>query len=95
MDNMEYIKSLEERIEKLENFINGIVLKDSENISFSNCTIQGIGLQKCKDISINDTNIQGLGGSFLNMEIENCTVHNCDTAKSKVKISNCTINNQD
>lgn len=95
MDNMEYIKSLEKRIEWLENFINGIVLKDGENISFSNCTIHGVGLQKCNKISVDNTNIQGLGGSFMNMEMKNCTVHNCDTAKSKVKISNCNINNKD
>ena len=37
MDNMEYIKSLEERIEKLEKILATIKLNNNENITFSNC----------------------------------------------------------
>lgn len=36
MDNMEYIKSLEDRIEKLEKILAAIKLDITENIMFSN-----------------------------------------------------------
>lgn len=48
MDNIEYIKALEERIEKLENFISTIKLVNNENITFTNCQIQGIGVENAK-----------------------------------------------
>lgn len=95
MDNMEYIKSLEERIEKLEKFIAGIELKNKENISFSNCTIQGIGMQSCKGVTITDMNLQNLGLASLSTQIKNSTIHNCETKNGKVKIQNCTINNNE
>lgn len=94
MDNMEYIKSLEERIEKLEKFIAGIELKNKENISFSNCTIQGIGMQSCRGVTITDMNLQNLGLASFSTKINNSTIHNCETKNSKVKIQNCNINNK-
>lgn len=95
MDNLEYIKALEERIEILEKFISGIELKTKNNITFSNCTIQGIGLYSHKGVTITDANIQNLGHNSFNTKIENSTIHNCQTQKGKVKISNCIINNND
>lgn len=95
MDNLEYIKALEERIEILEKFISGIELKTKNNITFSNCTIQGIGLYSRKGVTITDANIQNLGHNSFNTKIENSTIHNCQSKKGKMKFSNCTINNND
>ena len=95
MDNIEYIKSLEERIEKLEKFIAGIELKNTENISFSNCAIQGIGMRSCKGVTITDMNLQNLGLASFSTQIKNSTIHNCKTKNGKVKIQNCTINNNE
>ena len=95
MDNLEYIKSLEDRIEKLEKFIAGIELKNKENISFSNCSIQGIGMQSCRGVTITDMNLQHLGIASLNTKIKNSTIHNFETKNGKVKIQNCTINNKE
>ena len=95
MDNIEYIKSLEERIEKLENFIKSMILKDAENINISDCSFTGAGFQKCKNISFENSSIQGLGGAALNIKIDNCTIHNLDTAKSKIEISNCKVQNKE
>ncbi|MBO5021522.1 MAG: hypothetical protein J6J13_06705 [Clostridia bacterium] len=95
MDNMKYIKSLEERIEKLEKFIAGIELKNKENISFSNCSIQGIGMHSCKGVTITDMNLQNLGLASFSTKIKNSTIHNFKNQKGKVEIKNCTINNED
>ena len=95
MDNMEYIKSLEERIEKLEKILATIKLNNNENITFSNCQIQGMGLQSCKDVTIKDFTVDALGFASLNAKIENANIHNFQNQKGKVKIKNSTIHNQE
>ena len=42
MTEMEYIKQLEERIEKLEKFISNITMGEEQNISFNDCTLADI-----------------------------------------------------
>ncbi len=94
MDNMEYIKSLEDRIEKLEKFISDIKVEDSKNITITNCQIQGMALGKCKDVTVNDCTVEGLGFASLNARIENANVHNFQNQRGKIKMSNCTINDK-
>ncbi len=100
MDNMEYIKSLEERIDKLEKLIATIKLDNNENITFTNCQIQGMALQSCKDVTIKDVTIKdftvdALGFASFNAKIENANIHNFQNQKGKVRIKNCTINNKE
>lgn len=94
MDNLDYIKSLEERIEKLENFINTILLDSKSNIHFSNCSIQTIAMEKCKDTTFTDVDVQNLAQASFTTKIDNCTIHNCETTNGKVKFSNCSIGNK-
>ncbi len=95
MDTMEYIKSLEERIEKLEKIIATIKLNNNENITFANCQIQGMALEKCKGVTIKDFTVDGLGFASFNAKIENATIHNFKNQSGKVKIRNCTIHNKE
>lgn len=95
MDNNEYIKSLEERIEKLEKFIANIKLENNENITITNCQIQGLGLQSCKGVTVKDINVDALGFAAFNAKIENANIHNFKNQKGKVKIKNCDIHNQE
>lgn len=95
MDNLEYIKSLEERIEKLEKIISSIKLEDSENITFTNCQIQGLALEKCKGVTIKDFTVEGLGFASLNAKIENANIQNFQNQSGKVKMQNCTIKNKE
>ncbi len=95
MDTMEYIKSLEERIEKLEKFISAIKLDNNENITINNCQIQGMALTKCKGVTITDATVQGLGFASFDAKIENATIHNFQNQKGTVKLQNCTINNKE
>ena len=39
MTEMEYIKQLEERVERLEKFISKIIIGEGQNISFNDCTL--------------------------------------------------------
>ena len=93
MDNMEYIKTLEERIEKLENIISTMVLQNGKNITFSNCQIHGMALEKCKDVTVKDFIVDALGFAAFSAKIENANIHNFQNQSGKVKIHNCTINN--
>ncbi len=77
MDNNDYIKSLEERIKKLEEFVSHIDIKKSGDISISNCNIQGIGISKGKNVSVKDCEMQGFGGNAFSFRLENCKVENC------------------
>jgi len=95
MDNMEYIKSLEERIDKLEKLIATIKLDNNENITFTNCQIQGMALQSCKDVTIKNFTVDALGFASFNAKIENANIHNFQNQKGKVRIKNCTINNKE
>ena len=94
MDNMEYIKSLEERIEKLEKMLATFKLDNTENITFTNCRIQGMALEKCKGVTIKDFTVDGLGFASFNARIENANIHNFKNQSGKVKITNCTIHNK-
>ena len=40
MTEMEYIKQLEERVERLEKFISKIIIGEGHNISFNGCFFQ-------------------------------------------------------
>lgn len=93
MDNTEYIKSLEERIEKLENFINGIKLENNDNISFLNCQFQGIAFEKCKNVSVEGLNAEGVAFASFNANIENATLNSLIAQSGIVKIKNCDIQN--
>lgn len=91
MDNREYIKTLEERIEKLEQFISAVTLNNTQNITFSNCQIQGVALTKCKDVMIKDITVEGLGFASWDAKIENATIHNFQNQRGKIKMRNCNI----
>ncbi len=94
MDNAEYIKSLEERIEKLEAFIKALKFEECNSISITNCTLQGIGLERCKNITISNITAHNLGIATAITNIKHSTIHNLDTKSAKVKIKNCTINDK-
>ena len=93
MDNMEYIKSLEDRIEKLEKLIASLKLDNFENITLSNCQIQGVGLEKCKNVVLKEFTVDNLGFAAYKSKIESATIHNFQSQNGKVRITNCTINN--
>ena len=94
MDNNEYIKSLEERIQKLEEFISTLKFEECGNISISNCTFQGIGLERCKNTKISNITAHNLGIASAITNIEHATINNLDTKSSKVKIKKSTINDK-
>ena len=54
MTEMEYIKQLEERIEKLEKFISNITMGEEQNISFNDCTLADIYISEGCNLSFND-----------------------------------------
>ncbi len=93
MDNLEYIKSLEERIEKLEKFISAIELKGKNNISFTNCEIQAIGLQSCKNTSISCVNTENFGLAAFSVKIDSSNIENFENKSNKTKICNSDFSN--
>ena len=99
MDNTAYIKSLEERIEKLEKILgelklenSNLALTNSESITFSNCQIQAVALQKCKDVSIQQITADNFGLAAYSAKIENAHIDSMENKSNKTKMSNCTIN---
>ena len=94
MDNNEYIKSLEERIQKLEEFLSALKFDESNNISITNCTLPAIGMEKCKNITISNITAGNLGIASAITNIEHATINNLDTKSSKVKIKKSTINDK-
>lgn len=98
MDNTAYIKSLEERIEKLEKIIgelkleNGnLTLTGSENITFSNCQIQAVALQKCKGVSVECVNADTFGLAAFSVKIDSANIDKFENKSNKTKMNNCTI----
>lgn len=91
MENMEYIKSLEDRIEKLEKIIATLNLCNTENITFANCNITSLALTKCKEITVKSATIDAWGMMSFNAKIENATIQKLQNQKGKVKINNSTI----
>lgn len=57
MTEMEYIKQLEERVERLEKFISNITIGEGQNISFNDCTLSDIYVSEGCDLSFNDCSI--------------------------------------
>lgn len=51
---MEYIKQLEERVERLEKFISKIIIGEGQNISFNDCTLCDIYVSEECNLSFND-----------------------------------------
>ncbi len=94
MDNAEYIKSLEERIEKLEAFIKALKFEECDNISISNCTLSAIGMEKCKNITISNITTENLGIASCKTYLEHSTIESLDTNSAKVIIAYCTINDK-
>lgn len=54
MTQMEYIKQLEERVERLEKFISRITIGEEKNISFNNCPLSDIYVSEGCSLSFND-----------------------------------------
>lgn len=54
MNEMEYMKQLEERISKLENFISNITIGEGQNISFNDCPLADIHVSEGCNLSFND-----------------------------------------
>lgn len=57
MTQMEYMKQLEERVERLEKFISRISIGEGQNISFNNCTLCDIYMSEGCNLSFNDCSI--------------------------------------
>lgn len=94
MDNIEYIKSLEERIEALEKIIASIEIKDAKTLTVSNCSIQNLALGKCKSAEFNDTSAQVVGFVSFNTKINTSTINEFKNNKGKFKFYNCTTDKQ-
>ena len=94
MDNNEYIKSLEERIQKLEEFLSALKFDESNNISITNCTLPAIGMEKCKNITISNITAGNLGIASCKTNISHSTIESLDTKSAKVNIAYCTINDK-
>lgn len=95
MENSEYIKSLEDRIKKLEDFIATIKICNHDSVSFTNCQIQGVGLEKCKNVQITDVTTQGFGFTAYSAKIENANIHNFENKSRKTKICNSKIDSKE
>lgn len=54
MTQMEYIKQLEERVERLEKFISRITIGEGQNISFNDCSLGDISVSEGCNLSFND-----------------------------------------
>ena len=100
MDNTAYIKSLEERIEKLERILgelkleNGnLALTNSESITFSNCQIQAVALQKCKGVSVECVNADNFGLAAFSVKIDSANIDRFENKSNKTKMNNCTVEN--
>lgn len=66
MNEMEYIRQLEERIEKLEKFIDSITIGDEKDISLKNCPIGNVYVSEGCNLSFDSCSI----GSILTDDIE-------------------------
>ena len=93
VDNLEYIKSLEERIEKLEKLVSAIELKDKSNISFTNCNIQAIGMQSCKNTSISCVNAENFALAAFSVKIDSSNIEKFENKSTKTKIYNSDLSN--
>lgn len=93
MDNLEYIKSLEDRIEKLERLVSAIELKDKNNISFTNCVIQAIGMQGCKNTSISCVNTENFALAAFSAKIDSSNIEKFENKSTKTKIYNSDLSN--
>ncbi len=91
MVNEEHIKSLEERIEKLENIFNTLVLNYKQNITLNGCEIENVVLEKCKNVIFQHNETQTAVFMGLKTSINSSAVHNLDSTKVK----KCVIKNSD
>ncbi len=93
MVNEEYIKSLEERIEKLEKFIKLINLDDKQSIIFNGCNIGPVALEKCKEITFEHNQMEtGVFAGFTN-HVTDSIIHNFESVHSKSTLKKCNIQN--
>ena len=92
MDNLEYIKSLEDRIKKLEDFIAAIKLDDNNSVSFSNCQIQAV---TCKKVQIENIETQNFGFAAFSAKIENASIGTFENKSKKTKIYNSKISSKE
>ena len=96
MTNEEYIKTLEERIVKLENIFNALVLNDNFNITLNGCAMENVVLEKCKNIIFQHSEAQTSVFMGLKNTVNNSAIHNLDCCKtSKCVIKNSNIHNID
>ena len=101
MDNTAYIKSLEERIEKLEKLVSGLkltngnlVLQNCENITFSDCEIQAVALQKSKGVSVECVNAENFALAAFSAKIDCANIDRLENKSNKTKMNNCTIGDE-
>jgi hypothetical protein len=57
MDDVEYIRQLEERIEKLENFIGSITVGEGKDIFLKNCPIGNVYVSEGCNMSFDNCSI--------------------------------------
>lgn len=91
MENMEYIKSLEDRIEKLEKFIAAIIIEGKNDISFNNCEIQGIALSKCRNVSVSCVNTENFGLAAFSVKMDSANIERFENKSQKTKIINSNV----
>ena len=72
MTEMEYIKQIEERVERLEKFISNITIGDGQNISFNNCSLSDIYVS------------EGCNLSFYNCSIGTVIPKDIDDAEARI-----------
>lgn len=72
MTEMEYIKQLEERVERLEKFISSITIGEGQNISFNNCSLSDIYVS------------EGCNLSFYNCPIGTVIPNDIDDAEDRI-----------
>jgi hypothetical protein len=72
MDEMEYIRQLEERIEKLEKFIDSITVGEGKDIFLNNCPISDIYVS------------EGCNMSFDNCPIGSVFPNDIDDAEGRI-----------
>lgn len=92
--NDDYIRTLEERIEKLENALKLITIDKNNNVSFANCQIQAVGMEKCKNISVASNSIETCAPVCFKAKIDNSSIHNMQTTNGKLNFKNCEIYNK-
>ena len=87
MDNMEYIKRLEERIEKLEKVISVIQSGKTKSITFTDCQIYSVAVAKSKETVVKDCSAENMVNMSYKLNMVNGKINEFKNQSGKVKFS--------